>query len=246
MSLAPTAVFPVAAGVYCAAMKALLAASFVVGVMVPGGAEAEERFACTEILGVSVTGDWYQGGFEKGVDERRFQAITRKHAFIELWGDPKNEIWAVPVTSPCAQQAGSPDRVVFTGVNWEMKDVGGWAAAFTRAVEAIKVKRPGVKRIELMTMLRAPGNKSCGDYRTVVEPYIDEAIARVVAKYPKLVKPAPRFEAPNCAVFTKGGPHYTNEGIAEVAKVYAAHYRGTPATASRTAGDAKKPAAAAH
>jgi hypothetical protein len=217
-------------------MKSLLVASCLAVVVVPVGAVADEAFVCTEILGVSVTGDWYTGGFEKGVDEKRFQAITRKHAFIELWGDPKNEIWAVPVTSPCAQRAGNPDRVVLTGVNWQMKDVDSWTAAFARAVDAIKVKRPGVKRIELMTMLRAPGNRSCGDYRTVVEPYIDEAIARVVARHPKLVRPAPRFEAPSCALFTKGGPHYTPEGFAEVAKVYAAHYGATPATAARSAG----------
>jgi hypothetical protein len=224
-----------APGVYCAAMKSLLFAGALAVVMAPvvAAAPAKETFVCTEILGVSVTGDWYGGGFETGVDERRFQAITRKHAFIELWGDPKNEIWAVPVTSPCAQRSRNPDRVVFTGVNWQMKDADSWTAAFTKAVEAIKLKRPGVARIELMTMLRAPGNQSCGDYRTVVEPYIDEAIARVVARYPTLVQAAPRFEAPTCAVFTKGGPHYTNAGIADVAKVYAAHYGHPHPTASR-------------
>jgi hypothetical protein len=229
-------------GLYCGAMKHLLVFLIVAGGWGRTAAAAEETFACTEILGVSVTGDWYNAGFEKGVDDKRFQCIWRTKAFIELWGDPANDIWKVPITSACAARSTNPDRVVFTGVNWEMKDLPGWTAGFIKAVEAIKVKRPGVKRIELATMLRAPGNKTCGNLKTVVEPYIDEAIARVVAKYPKLVKAAPKIEAPSCDVFVKGGPHFSPEGMAAVAKVYAAHYGSPPAAQARASKPAGTPA----
>jgi hypothetical protein len=188
------------------------------------GDKAEAPFVCTQIMGVSVTGDWFGAGFEKGVDEKRFQAITRKHAFIQLWGDPKDPIWTEPVVSPCAEHSASPDRVVFTTVNWEFKTTEQWVDAMTKVVKVLQEKYPGLRRIELLTMLRAPGNKTCGNDMSVVAPPIDEAIAKVVAAFPKLVKPGPKLEAPSCDVFTKGGPHYTPEGMAAVAKVYAAHY----------------------
>jgi hypothetical protein len=188
-------------------------------------APKDAGFTCTELLGVSVTGDWFGAGFEKLVDDGRWQARTRTHAFIELWGNPGDPIWAVPLASPCAKSSTAPDRVVFTGVNWQFKTVEEWTAALTKAVDTIKAKYPAVKRIELLTMLRGPGNKSCGnDQMTVVAPVVDEAVAKVVAAHPKLVTPGPKLEAPSCAVFTKGGPHYTPEGMQAVAKVYGAYY----------------------
>lgn len=186
--------------------------------------EPQDRFACTEVIGVSVTGDWFGAGFEKGVDDKRWQGRTKTHAFVELWGDPSNEVWKTPVVSPCAEHGSNPDRVIFTAVNWEWKTADLWTAGITKAVETIKAKYPGVKRIEVITMLRAPGNKTCGDYRTVVEPYVDEAVARVSTAFPSLVRPGPKFEPPTCEVFTKGGPHFTKPGMEVVAKVYADHY----------------------
>jgi hypothetical protein len=184
------------------------------------------RFVCTQIMGVSVTGDWFGAGFEKAVgDETRWQAVWRKHAFVELWGNPRDPVWMIAPESACTKDADSPDRILFTAVNWEYKTADEWTRALTQAVEVIKTKYRRAKRIELLTMLRGPGNKSCGDPRTVVAPYIDEAVARVVAAFPKLVQAAPKFEAPSCAVFTKGGPHFTQAAMAEVARVYAAHYK---------------------
>jgi hypothetical protein len=175
-------------------------------------------------MGVSVTGDWFGAGFEEAVDNSRWQALTRKHAFIELWGNPRDPIWSVPIVSPCAKNADAPDRILFTGVNWQYTTVDQWTSALSKAVEVLKSRYPRVRRIELLTMLRAPGNKSCGSDMTVVAPYVDEAVARVVAANRGLVRAAPRLEAPSCAVFTKGGPHFTEPGMKEVAKVYAAHY----------------------
>jgi ABC-type Fe3+-hydroxamate transport system substrate-binding protein len=181
-------------------------------------------FTCTQVMGVSVTGDWFGAGFESGNDDGRWQALTRKHAFVELWGDPKDPVWSEPVVSPCAKNSAKPDRVIFTGVNWQFTTVDQWTAALTKAVRAIKSKYPSVKRIELLTMLRGPGNKTCGNDMTVVAPIVDEAVGKVVAAFGKLVVAAPRFEAPSCEVFTKGGPHFTDDGMAKVANLYASHY----------------------
>jgi hypothetical protein len=187
-----------------------------------------ESFVCTQIMGVSVTGDWFGAGFEKGVDDDHYQAMWRKHAFIDQWANPKDELWAVPVTSPCKERATNPDRVIFTGVNWVFTTTEQWTDAFTKVVKLLGEKYPGLKRIELLTMLRGPKNTTCGSPMTVVAPVVDEAIAKVVAANPKLVVAGPKVYAPSCEVFTKGGPHYTPEGMTTVAKTYATVFAAKP------------------
>jgi hypothetical protein len=193
--------------------------------LAPSVARGEEPFSCTQVMGVSVTGDWFGAGFEQGVDGDRWQAMTRTHAFVDLWANPKDEIWSVPVASPCAKDAGSPDRVLFMAVNWEYKTAAEWTGALTRVVQGLRARYPRLRRIELLTMLRAPGNRSCGNTMSVVAPFVDEAVARVAAANPALVRVGPRLEAPSCAVFVKGGPHFSDAGMKDVARVYAAAYR---------------------
>jgi hypothetical protein len=192
--------------------------------LAPRTARAEEAFSCTQVMGVSVTGDWFGAGFEDGVEGSRWQAMTRKHAFVDQWANPKDELWSVPVASPCTKNADSPDRVLFMAVNWEYKTAAEWSGALTRVVQVLRSRYPRLRRIELLTMLRAPGNRSCGNDMTVVAPFVDEAVAKVAAATPALVRVGPKLEAPSCAVFTKGGPHYTDAGMKEVARVYAAAY----------------------
>src|SRR5712691_12060158 len=84
-------------------------------------AEASDDFVCTELLGVSVTGDWFGAGFESGIDGSRWQARSRSHAFVELWADPASDLWTLPPQSPCTQRSDDPDRVILTAVNWEWK-----------------------------------------------------------------------------------------------------------------------------
>lgn len=183
-------------------------------------AAGDGHFVCTEILGVSVTGDWFGAGFEKGIDGSRWQARSRTHAFVELWADPSSDLWTMPARSPCARRSGDPDRVIFTAVNWEYRTRGEWEAKLDAVVATIRAKRPGVRRIELLTMLRGPGNRTCGSEMTVVQPYVDEAIAAVVARNPGLVAAAPRVELASCEPFATGGPHYTPAGMAVVARLY--------------------------
>ena len=183
------------------------------------------QYVCTQVMGVSVTGDWFSSGFESGNDDARWQAITRHHGFVHFWADPKDPIWNEPIVSPCAKNSDKPDRIILTTVNWEYKTTDEWVATITKAVKTLKDKYPSVKRIELLTILRGPGNKSCGnDQMTVVQPILDEAQTKVQKAFPKLVTIGPKFEAPSCDVFTKGGPHFTADGMARVANVYASHY----------------------
>ena len=205
-------------------IRAVLAAAALTAAGAPSvpaaGSDGSEGFVCTEILGVSVTGDWFGAGFEKGIDDGRWQARWRTHAFIELWADPASDVWALPALSPCRQRSSDPDRVIFTAVNWEYKTRKEWETTLDAVVATLVVERPGARRIELMTMLRGPGNRTCGDDKTVVQPYIDEAIAAVAARHPGLVVAAPKVELATCDAFSKGGPHYTDAGMATVADAY--------------------------
>jgi hypothetical protein len=183
-------------------------------------AAAPAPFVCTQVMGVSVTGDWFGAGFEDGIDGSRWQALWRSHAFVDLWADPASDLWTMKPQSPCAQRSDDPDHVIFTGVNWEYKTREAWEEKLGATVENLRKKYSGVRRIDLLTMLRGPANRTCGSPMTVVEPYVDEAIAAVARRYPGLVFAAPRIETRSCDVFTNGGPHFTEPGMAAVARLY--------------------------
>src|SRR5262249_27186455 len=102
------------------------------------GSVAASAFSCTEVIGVCVTGDWFNAGFENGLDNSKWQVRWKAHAFIEGWADPKNELWSVPAQSPCAQRSNDPDHVVFTGVNWQYKTQAEWEQKYTAVVETLK------------------------------------------------------------------------------------------------------------
>jgi len=98
------------------------------------------------------------------------------------------------------------------------------SAALSAVVNVIQHKFPHARTIELLTMVRAPGNLSCGNSMGVVAPFIDQAILAVTRRYPELVRAGPRFEVGRCDLFKNGGPHFTSDGSATVAKTIAAHY----------------------
>ena len=111
------------------------------------GASAD-TFVCTQVIGVSVTGDWFGAGFEDGIDGSRWQALWRSHAFVESWADPTSDLWTMKPQSPCAQRSDNPDRVIFTGVNWEYKTREAWQEKLAAVVETIRTKYTGARRID--------------------------------------------------------------------------------------------------
>lgn len=187
----------------------------------PVRAEAKPAFRCTEVIGLTITAEWYAAGFEQLVDDARFQARTRPHTFVDQWADPAHEAWAEPVTSPCAEQPENPDRVVLFAANWKLTTPDEWETVLSQAVSTLRTRYSALRDLELYTVLRGPQNQSCGDPKSIVEPMIDDAITRVAAKDPTLVHAAPRLEAPDCTVFEKGGPHFTEAGQGVVAKLMA-------------------------
>jgi hypothetical protein len=204
------------------------------GVAGSGGSGATfpdpSTFVCNGMLGVSVNGDWFSAGFEDVVDNAKWQLRWRTQAFVEQWADPQNSIWSEPLVSACANGSTNPDRVLYTGVNWTYTTAAEWVTQLTAVVENIKTKYPAVKEIDLMTMLRAPGNKICGDpngastREQITAPFVDEALATVAAKYPTLVRVAPPFYAPSCDVFLPDSPHYAVGKAPAVSKVFSDYY----------------------
>jgi hypothetical protein len=179
---------------------------------------AAPHFRCTEVIGLTITAEWYEAGFEQLVDDARFQARTRPHTFVDQWADPAHEAWSAPVSSPCAEQSSNPDRVVLFVANWQLASQEEWAAVLERAVGTLQRRYPALRDLELYTVLRGPKNQSCGDPKSVVDPMIDEAIAGIAMTHAGLVQAGPRLEASDCSVFDKGGPHFTAEGRRLVAK----------------------------
>src|SRR5262245_44828412 len=104
-----------------------------------------------------------------------------------------------------------------------------WVTQVTGAINTLKAKYPGLKRIDLMTVIRGPGNALCptppatGE-TIVIPPELDAALAAAATKFPNFVFAAPKFEAPNCAAFSGGGPHLTPAGNTAVAKTISAAF----------------------
>jgi hypothetical protein len=175
-------------------------------------------FICTEVIGLTITAEWYGAGFEQIVDDARFQARTRPHTFVDQWADPAHAAWSEPITSPCAKHAAAPDRVVLFAANWNLKTQEEWTNVLEAFVATALGRYPKLREVELFTVLRGPRNQSCGDPKSVVDPMIDAAIASVAAAHPALVHVGPALEATDCSVFEKGGPHFTPEGRKLVAE----------------------------
>jgi hypothetical protein len=179
---------------------------------------APASFRCTEVIGLTITAEWYGAGFEQLVPDARFQARTRPHTFVDQWSDPAHEAWSQPISSACRDRPESPDRVVLFAANWKLSSKQEWVEVLKRFVATARTRYPDLRELWLYTVLRGPGNASCGDPKSVVEPMVDEAIAEVSATAPELLHAGPRLEAADCAVFDKGGPHFTEEGRKLVAR----------------------------
>jgi hypothetical protein len=194
-------------------------------------AATSQTFVCSQVLGLMLTDQWYTAGFEKapGIDDARWQLKWMDHAYIDEWANPNSTFWAIAPTSPCAQSSNNPDRVVLVALSWTILTLTDWQTNVQKDVDNIKAKYPNVKQIVLMTIIRGPGNKSCGNTTVVAEntlipSYVDQALANVAAGSPDLVKVAPKFEAAACTDFMGTGPHLTAAGDMSIAQMVAAAY----------------------
>ena len=185
------------------------------------------NYTCTLIFGINATAEWYNRGFENLVDGSKWQLIRVHSGFVEKWADPNSDFWNARPTSACAQNADSPDRIIFVALNFDFTSLEQWLPPMAATTKNLIAKYPSAKRIELGTYVRAPGNKPCPQgppKRSTIPAAEDQAIEMVVAQHPGLVFAAPKFEAKTCSEFSGNPPHPNASGGMAWAKMIAEHY----------------------
>jgi hypothetical protein len=188
----------------------------------------EQSFACTLLIGINATEEWYKQGFEKLVDDARWEIVRVHSGFVELWANPNDGVWSTAPSSPCAQNPTKPDRVIFVALNFDYTTLAQWLPPLQATVKNLQAKYPTARRIELATFVRAPGNKPCPQApakRSTIAPAEDQAIEMVAATNPQLIKISPKFEAKSCSEFSGNPPHPTAAGGAAWAAMMAAYYK---------------------
>jgi hypothetical protein len=198
-----------------------------------GGGDAgttPTKFTCNTVLGIDTTSEWFLGGFEDIVGNDNWQIIYHHPGYVEDWVDTKDAVWTTAAASACTMNSDNPDRVIFNAVSWTMTTSEAWVTGLTAVVENLKKKYSNLKRVDLLTLMRAPNNTPCVSTNTmsIVPAYVDDAIGKVVAAYPGFVTASPKFVAPNCNVFKSGGPHFTDAAKPAIAKIYGDSYAKEP------------------
>jgi hypothetical protein len=199
-----------------------------------GAGGAATTFTCNQITAMTLTREWFEAGFESdpGIVNARWQLKAREHGYITEWSSPSSDFWNEPLESPCAAGSANPDHVVLTVLSWNPACCTTqleWEQQVERAVTTLIAKYTALKRIDLMTVIRGPGNQLCptppvANETIAMPPELDAALAAVATKHSGLVFVAPQFEAPSCGAFSGGGPHLTTAGNTAVARDIAAHF----------------------
>jgi hypothetical protein len=162
-------------------------------------------FTCSWVLGITTTGEWYRAGFENVVDNARWQVTPIEMGHLEKWADPNNPIWNSAIQSPCTMNSKTPDRIVYTAVKYEWTTVDQFLPAYIAVINNIKTKYPSVKRVDLMTYERAPGDMECAGANRPLDSWIrpvqDQAAAMTAAMFPGFVFILPKWEVKSCADF---------------------------------------------
>jgi hypothetical protein len=191
-----------------------------------GGGATKTDFVCSELIGLWVASQWWST-FEKGVDGTKWEFMFQHHGYLEMFADPASPYWNNAVSSQCAMNAKTPDRIVFLPFSLSLNTMDEWVTNLTKVVETMKGKFPGVQRIELMTTLRSPGNMPCAndnDPNTVVPAYVDAAIQQVADASGGLVTVGPKIELGSCSWWA-GGTDLTGAGNTGAGQLLAAYYQ---------------------
>jgi hypothetical protein len=195
----------------------------------PGTPAGPNAFTCTLVIGIQATGQWFDAGFEKLVDDSKWELIAVHSGFIQDWADPNGPMWSMSPSSPCASNPKAPDRVIFVGLylHWMDATVDQWVSQLAAVVTNLKAKNSNLRRVELATFVRAPGDMPCPGtmpFKSWIKPAQDQANVTVAAMFPDLVTVSPKFEVSSCADFGGNPPHFTSAAAMAVAKMIADNY----------------------
>jgi hypothetical protein len=209
-------------------------------------------FACTELIGLLSTGEWWDGGFYNALGDlkTRWQGRFSHYGYTYEYARPESYAWSatnvqgvnsVRLSMPCAINAGAPDRIVYQAWSWELTSEKAWIDSLEAALATIRAKRPSARRIDIMTIVRCPGNGWCHADKPALGPdtdhdakkqdchvpeYVDAALAKIAAKHPGLVSITPKFEAAGCPAKIDGIHLHEQNGAAGAA--IAAYYKSIP------------------
>jgi hypothetical protein len=214
------------------------------------GSLAQGPFACTEVIGLEITSEWWSAGFlSDGIDAAKFQLKWHHQGYIGAWADPNSPFWSnqgsaqdadagAPIQSPCSQDSMTPDRVLLVAVDFDMVTEDAWVTALNNAVATVKMKySPNLKWIDLTTLVRCPGDIMCNpnedygpgadldvpDEDCYVPPYVDSAIAEVIAANADFVGLGPEPQATMCNN-PVNGPHLSTASNTAAASAIAAYF----------------------
>ena len=199
-----------------------------------GGGAGAPGFVCNQVTGVTLTREWFEAAFQQnaGIVDARWQLKAREHGYLTEWSNPSSDFWNEPPESPCTSGSTNPNHVMLTVLSWLpacCTTQAEWETQIDAAIMTLQTKYSALKRIDVMTIIRGPGNKLCptapaAGETIVIPPELDGAIAAAALRFPGLVFAAPKFEAPSCAAFNGGGPHLTTAGNTAVAKTISAAF----------------------
>ncbi len=197
-----------------------------------GAGGAATTFVCNQAMPLTLTRQWFEAGFEQdpGIVNARWQLKAREHGYITEWANPTSDFWNETIESPCTSGSTNPDHVVLTVLSWTCCTTQAeWETQIDAAITNLMARYSALKRIDLMTITRGPGNMACPmapnvGQTDVVPPELDAALAATATKMPSFAFVAPKFEAPSCSIYTGGGPDVTPAGSATMAKMIAAYF----------------------
>jgi hypothetical protein len=206
------------------------------------GGSSTASYTCTEVIGIDSTNEWYTGGFETYVPDGKWQLLYHHPGYVEDWGVASDDVWKTPTStvttnaptlvSPCTTGSTNPDRVIYNifvdGSDSSITNKTAYAAGLANVVTQIKAHYSNVKRIDLLTMTRAPMNMACSSSNaagSMIPQYEDDAVQMQVASGPPAVVASPPFFVMACSDFdSSGGPHFSDAGKTNEAKLYGQYY----------------------
>jgi hypothetical protein len=203
------------------------------GVAVDAAPSDAGPFTCTRVIGSAQASEWYQAAFETYVPDGNWELVSIHSGFIQFWADPKNPVWSAPPESHCVVTAGGPDRVIFIALLYQDLDVNTWISQLSAVVSNLKAAFPKLRRIELATFVRAPGNMPCADgasmlpLKSTISPAQDAANVTVAAANPGFVRVDPKFEVTSCGDYGGNPPHLAPAAAPVIAAKLGAYYRSS-------------------
>ncbi len=210
------------------------------------GGSSTANYTCTEVIGIDSTNEWYTAGFETYVPDGKWQLLYHHPGYVEDWGVASDDVWKTPTStvttnaptllSPCTTNSNNPDRVIYNifvdGGDSSITNKAAYATGLANVVTQIKAHYSNVKRIDLLTMTRAPMNVACSSSNaagSMIPQYEDDAVQMEVSSGTPAVVASPPFFVMACSDFdSTGGPHFSDAGKTNAAKLYGMYYASEP------------------